>query len=74
MKKYLISAAMLLSGMAAVAQTGNDPIVMTVAGVDVPRSEFEYSYNKNNTDGEIKKKTVGYMGKKFILDVVSQLK
>ena len=49
---------MLLSGMAAVAQTGNDPIVMTVAGVDVPRSEFEYSYNKNNTDGVIDKKTV----------------
>ena len=40
----------------AVAQT--DPVVMTVAGVDVPRSEFEYSYNKNNTDGVIDKKTV----------------
>ena len=40
----------------AVAQT--DPIIMTVAGVDVPRSEFEYSYNKNNTDGVIDKKTV----------------
>ena len=31
---------------------------MTVAGVNVPRSEFEYSYNKNNTDGVIDKKTV----------------
>ena len=40
-----------------VAQT-TDPIVMTVAGVDVPRSEFEYSYNKNNTDGVIDRKTV----------------
>ena len=42
--------------LSAVAQT--DPIIMTVAGVDVPRSEFEYSYNKNNTDGVIDKKTV----------------
>ena len=31
---------------------------MTIAGVDVPRSEFEYSYNKNNTDGVIDKKSV----------------
>ena len=36
----------------------SDPVVMTVAGVDVPRSEFEYSYNKNNGDGVIDKKTV----------------
>ncbi len=36
----------------------NDPIVMKIAGVDVPRSEFEYSYNKNNTEGVIDKKTV----------------
>jgi peptidyl-prolyl cis-trans isomerase SurA len=40
------------------AQPQEDPIVMTVAGVPVPRSEFEYSYNKNNTDGVIDKKTV----------------
>lgn len=40
----------------SVAQS--DPVIMTVAGVDVPRSEFEYSYNKNNTDGVIDKKTI----------------
>jgi len=40
------------------AQTADDPVIMNVAGVDVPRSEFEYSYNKNNTDGVIDKKTV----------------
>jgi len=57
MKKQLILAAWLLSAMTAAAQT-SDPIVMKVAGVDVPRSEFEYSYNKNNTDGVIDKKTV----------------
>ena len=42
--------------VAALAQT--DPVVMTIAGVPVPRSEFEYSYNKNNSDGVIDKKTV----------------
>ena len=28
----------------------DDPIVMTVNGENITRSEFEYSYNKNNTD------------------------
>lgn len=55
MKLKMILAACLMS-TAAVAQT--DPIIMTVAGTPVPRSEFEYSYNKNNTDGVIDKKTV----------------
>ena len=36
----------------------SDPVIMTVNGVPVPRSEFEYSYNKNNTEGVIDKKTV----------------
>ena len=36
----------------------NDPVVMTVNGKDVLRSEFEYSYNKNNSEGVIDKKTV----------------
>ena len=51
---FFIICSLLFSH--AVAQT--DPVIMTVAGVDVPRSEFEYSYNKNNTDGVIDKKTV----------------
>ena len=49
---------MLLLVATAVHAQKSDPIIMTVAGVDVPRSEFEYSYNKNNTDGVIDKKTV----------------
>ena len=56
MKLKLIVIGCLMS--AAVQAQKNDPIIMTVAGVDVPRSEFEYSYNKNNTDGVIDKKTV----------------
>ncbi len=41
----------------AMAQ-GNDPVIMTVNGKPVLRSEFEYSYNKNNAEGVIDKKTV----------------
>lgn len=36
----------------------DDPVVMTVNGVPVTRSEFEYSYNKNNNEGVIDRKTV----------------
>ena len=51
----MILAACLMS-TAAMAQT--DPVVMTVNGVNVTRSEFEYSFNKNNSDGVIDKKGI----------------
>jgi len=35
-----------------------DPIVMRINGVPVTRSEFEYNYNKNNSEGVIDKKDV----------------
>ncbi len=57
MRKKLLLVFALLPYAAMQAQTA-DPIVMTVNGVDVPRSEFEYSYNKNNSEGVIDKKTV----------------
>ena len=57
MKKMLF-AALLLTASAAYAQTKDDPVIMTVNGQPVLRSEFEYSYNKNNTEGVIDKKDV----------------
>ena len=50
MKKTLISAAVVALAFAAFAKkSGNsDPILMNVAGQDVPLSEFEYLYHKNN--------------------------
>ncbi|MBO7577490.1 MAG: peptidylprolyl isomerase [Prevotella sp.] len=57
MKTRLIMASMLLMAAAANAQN-NDPTIMTVNGQPVPRSEFEYSYNKNNSEGVIDKKSV----------------
>jgi peptidyl-prolyl cis-trans isomerase SurA len=34
---------------AAIAFAAKDPVIMSVNGVDVPKSEFEYLYNKNNS-------------------------
>lgn len=52
MKHLLLVWGALMWGLMAYAQD-NDPVVMTVNGVDVPRSEFEYSYNKNNSDAVV---------------------
>ena len=55
---YLLSfVCYLLSSVAVMAQQ-DDPIVMRINGKDVPRSEFEYNFNKNNTDGVIDKKSL----------------
>lgn len=40
------------------AQSENDPTIMTINGQPVSRSEFEYSFNKNNSDGVVDKKSV----------------
>ena len=57
MKLKMLFAAMLM-GVAAYAQTADDPVIMTVNGEPVLRSEFEYSFNKNNSEGVIDKKSV----------------
>lgn len=57
MKKLLFTLCAATFFLVAPAQT-DDPIVMTVNGVDVTRSEFEYSYNKNNTDLVVDKKSL----------------
>jgi len=49
------------------AQTSNDPVLMTVAGKQVTRSEFEYSYHKNGSvEGAVEKKTVAEYVPMFI--------
>ena len=57
MKLKMFFAACLMS-TATMAQTANDPVIMVVNGQPVPRSEFEYSFNKNNSEGVIDKKSV----------------
>lgn len=56
--------ALWLAAFAVHAQS--DPVVMTVNGVPVTRSEFEYSYNKNNGEGVIDKKTVDEYAELFV--------
>lgn len=53
----LLSLALYFSSVALQAQNA-DPVVMRINGKDVTRSEFEYNFNKNNTDGVIDKKNV----------------
>ena len=49
--------AMLLCGTLSFAQS-DDPVIMTVNGHPVLRSEFAYSYKKNNTNGVLDRKSV----------------
>ena len=56
MKKILTCFALAAVAMTAAAQ--EDPIVMRINGTPVTRSEFEYNYNKNNSEGVIDKKNV----------------
>ncbi|MCR4808596.1 MAG: peptidylprolyl isomerase [Prevotella sp.] len=48
----------LLSFFFSSVAAQDDPVIMTVNGQPVPRSEFEYSFNKNNSEGVIDKKSV----------------
>ena len=56
MKHFILTSVLGLFSTAVFAQS--DLVVMTVNGVPVTRSEFEYSYNKNNNDGVIDRKSV----------------
>ncbi len=57
MSKRIKSAVVALM-VSAAAMAQSDPVIMTVNGEPVLRSEFEYSYNKNNSEGVIDKKSV----------------
>lgn len=55
MKRFISVFAGLLFATGVFAQN-NDPILMLVNGRAITRSEFEYAFNKNNSDGVIDKK------------------
>ena len=57
MRLKILTASLIFSMGAAFAQS-NDPVIMKINGKSVHRSEFEYSYNKNNSGNVIDKKSV----------------
>lgn len=61
--KTLFAVVLFFSTM---AWAQNDPTIMTINGQPVSRSEFEYSYNKNNTKGVIDKKSIDEYVELFI--------
>lgn len=67
MKKTLLLFATALLGIPAFAQLGegdgvatgiDDPVLMVINGHEITRGEFEYSYNKNNAEGVLDKKSI----------------
>ena len=58
MKMKNILLAVMLACCSLVLAQQDDPILMTINGKNIHRSEFEYSYNKNNAEGVIDKKSV----------------
>lgn len=65
MKKIVLGVWLGMTCLTATAQTA-DPIVMRIAGKAVTRSEFEYNYNKNNTESVIDKKDLAEYVEMFI--------
>ena len=49
MKKKFLAAAVCAMALASAGAQNTDPVLMTVNGKPVHQSEFEYLYNKNNT-------------------------
>ncbi len=58
MKHLFLTAMALMSCSTMIGQGTGDPVIMRINGKNILRSEFEYSYNKNNSDGVLEKKTV----------------
>ncbi len=55
--RKLLTLLLILSSLLGRAAT-DDPVLMTIAGKDITRSEFEYSYNKNNTSATVDRKDI----------------
>jgi Parvulin-like peptidyl-prolyl isomerase len=57
MKTHLLTIALFLFPILILAQN-NDPIIMTINGKNIKKSEFDSIYNKNNSEDAIEKKSL----------------
>ncbi|MTK52225.1 peptidylprolyl isomerase [Paludibacter sp.] len=57
MKQLLLITFFAMAGC-LIAQNGEDPVLMTIKGNPIHKSEFEYLYNKNNTQNTLDKKSL----------------
>ena len=56
MKKFLLF--LWFTGFVCSAMSQTDPVLMRINNKPITLSEFEYNYNKNNSEGVLDKKTV----------------
>ena len=58
MKKILLLALCIVNCALCININAQDEVLMTINGEPVTKAEFEYIYNKNNSDNAIDKKTL----------------
>ncbi|HLP05661.1 MAG TPA: peptidylprolyl isomerase, partial [Paludibacter sp.] len=58
MKRSVISLVASVAFSAGIFAQAADPVLMTISGKPVYKSEFEYIYNKNNSNNSLDKKTL----------------
>ena len=58
MKPFVITLVAILAFSGCLFAQGSDPVLMTINNKPVLKSEFEYIYNKNNTNNSLDKKTL----------------
>ena len=58
MKKVLLLALCIVNCALCINMNAQDEVLMTINGEPVTKAEFEYIYNKNNSDNAIDKKTL----------------
>lgn len=56
-KKFAFLLGFTLLGAAGFSQSA-EPVLMTINGEEITKSEFEYVYNKNNSNASVEKKSV----------------
>lgn len=56
--KRVVLSFLFLSFLSTAFIKASDPVIMKIAGKDIKKSEFEYIWNKNNTNNAVDKKSL----------------